>query len=364
MTDRHACDFAAVNITVTKIRMNKASPFAGATDPGWVDIPVSPARKINVANLTNGVLDILGQGTLEVGHYRQLMLVLDTNSMANTFVPSAGDAEQALELPQGVDNSIPVFADVDVAEGQKTDVVVDMQACGLVGTTADGKHVLNLGSRATVPPAPNGITGAVSPAALANHVLVTAQLHTDGLQPVPNVASTRPDPVTGEFWLSHLTAGNYDIVLTADNSAVSVIGHVPVADAAATPVSTGASPIQMVPSKMGSISGVVTFIYFGSGGLVSALQQFAPDVYGTIQYTAIDLGTGAYTLSNLPLAAPQYAAYTSSLPLAFSASGTATPGNYTVMASSPGMLPKGVIGVDISTGDKTGVNLSLVPSGP
>src|SRR5450756_442741 len=57
LTDAPACGFDAVNVTVVKVRVHQSSS-ATDTDAGWTDITLNPARKINLLNLTNGVLDL------------------------------------------------------------------------------------------------------------------------------------------------------------------------------------------------------------------------------------------------------------------------------------------------------------------
>jgi hypothetical protein len=96
---------------------------------------------------------------------------------------------------------------------------------------------------------------------------------------------------------------------------------------------------------------------------VTATQTFAAGPTVTIKYQNADLVTGAYTLANLPLAAPQYAVYSSTLPLAFNASTAVTPGKYSVAATALGYLGQGV-DTNISAANQTGVNISLVPVGP
>src|SRR6185369_2858364 len=71
LTDAPACGFDAVNVTVSKVRIN-SSASASDTDGGWTDITLSPARKINLLNLNNGALDALGTASLGAGHYSQL----------------------------------------------------------------------------------------------------------------------------------------------------------------------------------------------------------------------------------------------------------------------------------------------------
>ena len=138
LTDAPACGFDAVNITVSKVRVN-ASASAGETDAGWTDITLNPARKINLLNLTNGVLDTLGQTPLPAGHYSQLRLVLDAH--ANTVVPTGG-TEQALVTPSATQSGIKLTREFDVAAGQQVDLVLDFDACKSVVTQGKGRYLL------------------------------------------------------------------------------------------------------------------------------------------------------------------------------------------------------------------------------
>jgi hypothetical protein len=361
LTDAPACGFDAVNVTVNKVRVNK-SASAGDTDAGWVDVALSPARKIDLLKLTNGVLDQLGTTSLEAGHYSQLRLVLDSNAngSANTVLPTGGKNEVALDTPSAAQSGIKLNGEFDVTAGQKTDIVLDFDACKSIVTKGNGKYALKPVIRMVQmqSSAKNGISGVVATAALANHVTVSAQ------QQGNIVASSTPDS-TGAFTIAALPAGNYDVVITSDNSAASVIGAVPVTATATTTVSTAAAPIALALSNTGSIGGTVTMTPPSTteAAYVAAKQTFASGPTVTIKYQNADLATGAYTLANLPLAAPQYAVYSSSLPLAFNASSAVTPGKYTVSASALGYLPK-VADADISAANQTGLNLSLVPVGP
>src|SRR5512147_2548142 len=89
LTDAAAGGFDAVNVTVSKVRVHQSSS-ANENDGGWSEITLSPARKINLLNLTNGVLENLGQTSLPAGHYTQLRLVLSANTgtLANSVVLS------------------------------------------------------------------------------------------------------------------------------------------------------------------------------------------------------------------------------------------------------------------------------------
>ena len=355
MTDAPACGFDAVNVTVSKVRVHR-SDTATEGESGWTDITLNPAKKVNLLNLTNGVLEALGQTSLEAGRYTQLRLVLDSAANANTVVPTGSTAEKALVTPSGLQSGIKLVGQFDVAAGAKSDVVLDFDACKSVVTRGQGSYALKPVVK-VVPAAVNGISGFVSTAVLGSGVQVSAQ------QNGVIVSSTTPNATTGEFFLSRLAPGNYDVVITAANSAASVIAAVPVASTTSTTaLSTAAAPLVLAPGNTGSIAGTVTMSPAGSeAAYVSAKQSFASGPTVTIKYQGADLTTGAYTLANLPVAAPQYATYSATLPLSFSASTATAPGKYRVEAAATGYATKGVDAVDISAANQSGVNFTLTP---
>jgi hypothetical protein len=358
LTDAPACGFDAVNVTVSKVRVNK-SAGAGDTDAGWVDVTLNPARKIDLLKLSNGVLDTLGTTSLDPGHYSQVRLVLDSNASgtANTVLPTGGKTEKPLDTPSAAQSGIKLIGEFDVAAGQQSDIVIDFDACKSILTKGNGNYSLKPVLRMVPSAVNNGISGVIAPAALTHNVVVSAQ------QNGKIIASTAPDATTGTFSLAHLTAGNYDVVITSDTSAASVIGSVPVTATGTTAVSTTAAPLTLAPSNTGSISGTVIMNPPSSteAAYVAAKQSFASGTTVTIKYQGADLATGAYTIANLPIVAPQYAAYSSTLPLAFGAATGITPAKYTVEATANGYATKSVDGIDLSTGNQAAVNFTLTP---
>jgi hypothetical protein len=358
LTDAPACGFDAVNVTVNKVRVN-TSASASDTDAGWTDITLNPARKINLLNLTNGVLDSLGQTALPAGHYSQLRLVLDPNTgtgMANSVVPTGG-IEKSLTTPSAVQSGIKLVNEFDVAAGQQVDLVLDFDACKSVVTQGNGKYLLKPVVK-VVPTAAVGISGFVATSLLGSHVTVSAQ------QNGQVIGSTVPNATTGEFFLSHLATGNYDVVVTADNHAAAVVGTVPVASSGSTVVSTTSAPLDLPASAVGSISGTVTLPANATeAAYVSTKQTFAAGPTVTVKYAGADLSTGAYTIANLPVTAPRYAVYSSTLPLSFTTATTVLPGvgKYRVEASGTGYTTKAIDLVDISVANATKVDFTLAP---
>ncbi len=360
LTDAPACGFDAVNVTISKVRVNK-SASASDTDPGWTDIVVSPARKINLLNLNNGVLQDLGSATLEAGHYTQIRLVPDANAsgLANSVVPTGG-AEKQLITPAALQAGVRLNGEFDVAAGQKSDIVLDFDACKSVGKSAL-IDVIDYTLRPVVkmvPSALNGIDGYVASAAPGSHVIASAQ------QNGKVVSATAADPATGEFFLTRLPVGNYDVVITADDSAATVIGAVPVTSATSTTVvATRAAPISLAGSAMGWITGNVKLTPASTTAVawVSAKQSFIAGPTVTVKYAGADLLMGGYVIDKLPMAAPQYAAYSATLPLAFAAGTTTAPGKYTVEASAEGYATQSVAGVDSTTQVQARTDFTLVP---
>ncbi len=362
ITDAPACGFDAVNVTVSKVRVHQ-SATAGDTDAGWTDITLSPARKINLLNLTNGALENLGQTPLTPGRYTQLRLVLDANAgsaMANSVVPSGTVNEVSLDTPSAVQSGIKLVNQFDVAAGQRVDLVLDFDACKSVVKKGNGGFALKPVVK-VVPTVLNGINGFVPPALLTQHVMVTAQ------QNGAIVAATAPNATTGEFYLARLVPGNYDVVITADNSATAVIAAVPVATTTSTTtLSSASAPINLVAAATapGIIGGTVALAPVSSTEVatVSAKQSFAAGPTVTVKYQGVDIATGAYALT-LPTVAPQLAPYSATLPLVFTAQANTLPGTgkYKVEAAANGYAVQSLPLVDISTANQLGVNFTLLP---
>lgn len=356
LTDEPACGFDEVNVTVNKVRVHQ-SASASDTAAGWTDITLNPARKINLLGLSNGVLDNLGETPLPAGHYTQLRLVLDPNTvvggLANSVVPTGG-AETTLYTPSALQSGIKLVNQFDVADGQRVDLVLDFNACKSIVTNGSGNYVLKPVIK-VIPFAVNGIDGFVDPALLTSNVVVTAQ------QSGVVVQTTVPNATTGEFFIARVTPGNYDVVLTADGRATAVIAAVPVATTTSVVnVSDNISPITLPVSATHIISGAITLNPPDSNIVADAT---ALQVVGTLPVVMVksqsaDLATGSYSLT-LPIGPPQLVQYSATLPLVF-ADGAFTVGAYTDEASATGYVTQS-LAEDISTTDATAQDFTLMP---
>ena len=351
LTDSPACGFDAVNVTVIKVRAHQSSS-ASVTDAGWTDITLNPARKINLLSLTNGVLDNLGETPLAAGHYTQLRLVLDPNTgsgLANSVVLSGSTAEIALVTPSAVQSGIKLVHAFDVASGQRVDLMLDFDACKSIVKRGNGTYALKPVIK-VIPFVRNGINGFVDLALLGSIVMVTAQ------QNGVVVQSTAPNAQTGEFFLSRLAPGNYDVVLTANGRATAVIATVPVASTTSVVIlSNNVTPITLPVSATHSVSGRVILNPTSSSEVAyaAAKQTFGTSPIVTVKFVAADDSTsppGAYTLT-LPIGPPMLGQYSATLPIALVAQ-AGVAGKYTVEASATGYQTQSV-SKDISAADAT-----------
>ena len=362
LTDAPACGFDAVNVTVSKVRVHQSGTAADNAG-GWSEIILNPARKINLLDLTNGVLEYLGETALPAGHYTQVRLLLAANDasspVSNSVVLSSGSSAQiALKTPSAVQTGIKLVHGFDVAAGQRMDLVLDFDACKSVVSLGNGGFLLKPVVK-VIPTARNGIDGFVAPALLGSNVMVSAQV--DGTV----VRSTSPDTSTGAFSLARLAPGNYDVVITADGRATAVISAVPVESSASVVViSTNAAPFMLPLSAARTISGNATLNSASTTDeavSVAAKQTVGsgPPVTATVKTQSAEMAAGHYSLT-LPTDAPLFGRYVigGTLPIPLVGQ-TAAAGKYTVEASAIGYQTQSVA-KDISTAGAT-QNFALLP---
>ena len=131
ITDAPACGYDEVNITIDRVRVHKSSSAVDA-DSGWSEVVLSPAKRVDLLSLTNGVLEELGQTALPAGKYTQMRLVLAPNTGSNPFANSVvptGSAETALTTPSGQQSGIKLNVNIDIVADKMADFVLDFDAC-------------------------------------------------------------------------------------------------------------------------------------------------------------------------------------------------------------------------------------------
>ena len=335
LTDAPACGFDAVNVTVTKVRINQSST-AAENDGGWTDITLNPARKINLLDWNNGGITSLGETPLAAGHYSQLRLVLDPNTgngLANSVVLAGSNTETPLVTPSAVQSGIKLVNEFDVASGQRVDLLMDFDACKSIVKRGNGVYALKPVIK-VVPYVLNGINGYVDSAMLPSGVMVTAQ------QNGVVVQTTAPNMSTGEFFLARLPAGTYDVVLTANGHATAVIAGVVVATSTSVvPVSDMATRLAMpTTSATGTVSGNATLNPVSTTSVVSvaAKQTFGALPLPTVTVKSVVADASNGYMLDLPTAEPLLGQFGSGvLPIALPMQ-VGLAGKYSVAASATG----------------------------
>lgn len=332
----HACGFDAVYVTVTKLRFHK-SATAVASDLGWTEVALQPARRINIAQMNNGALESLTSLALVPGYYAQTRLVLDPNTNndnTNSVIPAGSSSEVPLQTQAIATEGILLGQGFDLGNNQAMTLIADFDACRSVVPTGTDEYLLRPVIKA-LPTVKNGISGFVDTSLLGSHVMVTAQ------QNGTIVRSTAPDAATGEFKLARLDPGSYDVVVTADGRAAAVIATVPVTSAVGTTaLSTAAAPITMVAGASGHIPVILQLTPASTvqPAFGSARQDFASGVTATIGFRVGNLSNGKATFVKMPMVAPQLAVYSASHPLTFTSQPNVLPAitSYAIRASAPG----------------------------
>lgn len=362
LTDAPACGFEHVYVTVEKVRVNQ-SATAGDADGGWTDLTLSPARRIDLLSLTNGVLEELGTVPLTAGSYSQVRLVLASNSgtgaaaLANAVQP-VGGAETALDTPSSQQSGLKLQAHFDVQAGQMADLVLDFDACkSVVKAGNSGKYNLKP-VVSVVPRIVSGILGYVTTTLTLSSTTVSAQ------QNGVTVRATTPDS-TGLFSIPYLGTGTYTLVVASPGHATAVVTDVPTGTAT-TVVNGTATAIVPPVSSMADVTGTVSVTSVVGSSTVSAaltdatvraLQPLTGGPVIELGTQAVDAVLGTYRFS-LPQAAPIRAPYSTSGTLTFS-NDTGAAGKYVVQTLSPGRTTQEKPAV--ITGGSTAVDFTFGP---
>lgn len=350
ITDAPTCGYDAVHVSIAKIRVHK-SGGAADTDAGWSEIVLSPAKRVELLSLSNGVLSELGQLSLETGKYQQMRLVLAANDattpLANSVTPTGG-AEVALNTPSALQSGLKLNLDVDVAANQVADLVLDFDACKSVVKLGNSggfnlKPVVAVLPRVT--DLTNRVVGYVS-TAIAATTTVSAQ------QAGVPIKSTVPDS-TGRFVLTPLPAGTYDVVVVANGRSAALVTGVPVSSSAVTTLNASTAPIDPPLSPQRLAGGSVTIVPspLTIEAIVVARKAFAGGPTVEIAAQPVNGVSGVFSLS-LSSAAPMRAAYAST-GLTFALDTTTPTGQYQLVATT-GTTSKS-LAVDVSTADVTGL---------
>lgn len=335
VTDAPACGYDEVNVTIERVRVHRSSS-ADPGDSGWVEIPLASPLRVDLLNLTNGVLAELGQTALPAGRYTQMRLVLAANTgrdpVANSVWLTGAADETPLVTPSGQQSGLKMNVNIDVAANQLADVVLDFDACKSVVVAGNSGRYLLKPVINVIPRYLSGVQGYVDLALVGPYTTVSLQ------QAGVVIRSTVPD-ATGHFLLQPVPPGVYDLVLTAPGRATTVIAGVPVTADTVLGLNTALAALAPASSASGAVGGTISVTPAGPlDATVRALQTVPVGAGSTTLEVASTVATeasGVYSLT-LPTAAPYVTTYAVPLPAAIAASGAA--GQYTLQANLYGAV--------------------------
>jgi len=362
LTDAPSCGYDHVWVTVEKVRVHQSAGAADA-EGGWTELTLSPARRIDLLTLTNGLVEELGTTPLPPGRYQQIRMVLASNtgtgttSVANAVQPTGGEIIP-LSTPSGQQSGLKLQAHFDVAAGQMADLVLDFDACRSVVKAGNSGNYSLKPVISVVPRIVSGVQGFVTTTLALSSTTISMQQ--DGV----TIRSTVPDS-TGKFSIPFLNTGTYTLVVASEGRATAVVTGVP-SGTATTVINGTATAIAPPVSSMAEVMGTVTVSSVSGSTTVStvltdadarALQALTGGPTIELGKQPVDAALGSYKF-RLPVAAPVKAAYSATTPLAFTAD-TAAAGKYKVQVQSAGRanLEKPA---DITAGSAT-VNFSYGP---
>ena len=344
LTDAPSQDYEAVYVTIDKVEVhlggNEASPR------NWETI-VEPRKTYNLLELTNGVLEELGETDLPAGHYTQMRLFIgtepdegvnlygDPHEYANYVIESGTTHE--LRVPSDV---IKLVRNFTVGEKQRTELILDFDASKSVVRRGSSGKEYNLKPTIKVLDAialyfieGTVLDGEGNPLA---GIPVSAQNFYPDAVPEDEVvveASSRTDS-NGDFLLLFQQEGPYNIVAYEDRYGLDF--ECPVYADTTSGATTELRLLDFESGVTGYVGGEVKV----TGGGDATIRFRAPEC-GVIELKSITItvesGVSALYKEILPVSE----AY------------------YEVVASSPGEETKVVSDVTVKSGVSTIVNFNF-----
>jgi hypothetical protein len=346
LTDSQGCDYRSVWVSVEQLRIHQSDSAADG-DGGWRELTLSPARRVDLLTLRNGVFVDLGTLPLPAGKYSQFRLVLASNG---TQLPYANQLDLAdgtpvaLKTPSAQQSGLKLQVQVNVQPGEIGQLVLDFDPCrSVVRAGNSGRYNLKPVIRAHVDPT-GDIEGYTLPGAV-----VSAQQDGAGIK------STTAD-AQGRFVLWPVDAGRYDLVINGPGLANSVLAGVQVATSR-TVVSTAGTPLLPAPSPdFRQVSGTVTVAGAAAAAVDAELRGLqtvgtypgsAAPLWIEAATTRANAELGSYALS-LPVAPPQRAFWQAGVTAySFAAAGEPA-GRFAIEARAAGFAQPKAAGVSIA----------------
>ncbi|MFP8488402.1 DUF4382 domain-containing protein [Gracilimonas sp. Q87] len=193
-----------VNVFIESVEVNNSTG-----DEGWVTVS-TPEQSFDLLELTNGVLEPLGEVELEPGTYQQIRLILSRDGHS---VVTNGEVHDMF-IPSGAQTGIKLNVNAEIQPDITYTMLLDFDASRSVvvtGTEVSGEnYILKPVIKATNQAITGNIEGIVSPADAKPVVYAIANGDT--------LSSTFADTTSGNFRLIGLEEGSYTVSVDPTNT--------------------------------------------------------------------------------------------------------------------------------------------------
>jgi hypothetical protein len=190
-----------VNIVVTRVEVHIADSDSNS---GWFVINDN-ATTYDLLTLRNGASVILGNNSLDAGHYTQIRLIIGTGS--NVVVDGI---TYPLEIPGGEQSGVKLNHQFEIQSGLIYELLLDFDADRSIVPTGNGQYKLKPVIRLVPTVISGSISGHINPVNAAGYVYAISGTDTAG---------TIAEPITGSFKLMALLQQTYRVeVLSADSA--------------------------------------------------------------------------------------------------------------------------------------------------
>ncbi len=188
-----------VNIVVTRVEVHKAGTDSVS---GWFVIN-NNAATYDLLTLRNGASAILGENSLEVGHYTQIRLIIGSGS--NVVV---NGMTYPLIIPSGDQSGLKLNHQFEIQSDLLYELLLDFNADRSIVMIPNGQYKLKPVIR-LIPMVVSGtISGKINPLSTAGYVYAISGSDT---------AATMAEPVTGSFMIMALPQQTYRVEVFSAN---------------------------------------------------------------------------------------------------------------------------------------------------
>ena len=194
-------DYDQVNIVVIRVEVHKADTDSTS---GWFVIN-NNAATYDLLTLRNGASVVLGNNSLDAGHYTQIRLIIGTGS--NIVVDGV---VYPLEIPSGEQSGVKLNHQFEILPGLIYELLLDFDAERSIVLTGNGQYKLKPVIRLMPIVISGTISGNINPLSAAGFVYAINGTDTAG---------TVAEPITGSFKFMALLQQTYRVEVFSANAA-------------------------------------------------------------------------------------------------------------------------------------------------